>query len=181
MLTKSDIRTNEQLKADGFAEADIKNFRRFEGSYYAKLIDLDTANDAKDWDTVIDLEPEIEKLEFLLKYQGKNPKDIPVVDLKAIMVCKSSSWLSNEDHTTMEYRKKIRNHGTAVRAFCVSCMNGQPSEVRACGATHCPLWPFRLGKNPFFGRTLMPVEEIAVEDDEIVEIDESDEGSNDGD
>jgi hypothetical protein len=36
----------------------------------------------------------------------------------------------------------------ALRQACVECCNGSYAEVRACAATACPLWLFRLGRNP---------------------------------
>ena len=36
----------------------------------------------------------------------------------------------------------------AVRAKCMDCSCYQPSEVRQCHLTTCPLWPFRLGVDP---------------------------------
>lgn len=36
----------------------------------------------------------------------------------------------------------------AIRAYCLECSNQQPSEVRDCHLTDCPLWPYRMGKNP---------------------------------
>ena len=35
----------------------------------------------------------------------------------------------------------------AIRANCLDC-NGTPNEVKLCTCKDCPLWPFRLGKNP---------------------------------
>ena len=35
----------------------------------------------------------------------------------------------------------------AMRAKCLDC-NGNAYEVKLCPCTDCPLWPFRLGKNP---------------------------------
>lgn len=40
----------------------------------------------------------------------------------------------------------------AIRAKCLDCVGQQPSEVRKCTATGCPLWPFRMGRSPFHGR-----------------------------
>lgn len=37
----------------------------------------------------------------------------------------------------------------AIRARCLDCCAGVPSEVRHCAATRCPTWPFRLGTNPW--------------------------------
>ena len=45
----------------------------------------------------------------------------------------------------------------AIRANCVDCMGEQRSLVRDCDLRGCPLWPYRLGKNPFrVNRNLTP-------------------------
>ena len=36
----------------------------------------------------------------------------------------------------------------AIRFKCQECSNFQPSEIRNCVITDCPLYPFRMGKNP---------------------------------
>ena len=36
----------------------------------------------------------------------------------------------------------------AIRAKCLDCSGFQPSQVRNCDITECPLFPYRLGKNP---------------------------------
>lgn len=36
----------------------------------------------------------------------------------------------------------------AIRAKCLDCAENE-AEVRKCTATACPLWPFRMGRNPF--------------------------------
>ena len=36
----------------------------------------------------------------------------------------------------------------AIRAKCLECSNGQLSEIRECVIPDCPLYPFRMGKNP---------------------------------
>lgn len=36
----------------------------------------------------------------------------------------------------------------AIRAKCLDCCCGSSNEVRLCTATGCPLYEFRLGKNP---------------------------------
>lgn len=40
----------------------------------------------------------------------------------------------------------------AIRAKCLDCSGGVPSEVRKCVVVRCPLWPFRMGVSPFHGR-----------------------------
>jgi len=39
----------------------------------------------------------------------------------------------------------------AARAKCLDCCGGQLREVRFCLALACPLWPFRMGTDPFRG------------------------------
>lgn len=36
----------------------------------------------------------------------------------------------------------------AIRAKCLDCTCNQRQEVTACPMTDCPLYEFRLGKNP---------------------------------
>ena len=36
----------------------------------------------------------------------------------------------------------------AIRAKCLDCCCGHPSEVRICTALKCPLYPYRMGKRP---------------------------------
>lgn len=37
----------------------------------------------------------------------------------------------------------------AIREKCLDCSSGQPSEVRACEAIKCALWPFRAAAHPY--------------------------------
>ena len=36
----------------------------------------------------------------------------------------------------------------AIRAKCLQCTCGSPSEVKTCPCTDCALWGFRFGKAP---------------------------------
>ncbi len=36
----------------------------------------------------------------------------------------------------------------AIRAACLHCCAGQAKEVRECHLDNCPLWPYRMGRNP---------------------------------
>lgn len=36
----------------------------------------------------------------------------------------------------------------SIRAKCIDCSAGQPKEVKLCPDMECPLFPYRLGKNP---------------------------------
>ncbi len=54
---------------------------------------------------------------------------------------------------TAEFFEKLghgpRNPMKVIRAMCLDCMAEQPSMVRKCTSVGCPLWPYRMGKNPF--------------------------------
>jgi len=36
----------------------------------------------------------------------------------------------------------------AIRAKCIECSGDQKAEVRFCPMTDCPLYPFRMKRNP---------------------------------
>jgi hypothetical protein len=36
----------------------------------------------------------------------------------------------------------------AIRHKCLDCSGGSVTEVRLCHLTKCPLWPYRMGRNP---------------------------------
>lgn len=56
----------------------------------------------------------------------------------------------------MEYKT---NPVKAIREKCLECSNGQSSEVKYCPVEKCPLFPYRLGKNPFRQKREMTDEE----------------------
>lgn len=43
----------------------------------------------------------------------------------------------------------LQNPVKAIRAKCLDCCGQQANEVKMCPAQDCPLYPFRLGKNPY--------------------------------
>jgi hypothetical protein len=47
------------------------------------------------------------------------------------------------------YAGKVKNRITAIRAKCIECSCGMPSEVTNCGIDHCGLHKFRMGSDPF--------------------------------
>lgn len=51
------------------------------------------------------------------------------------------------ENTEME-DEKITSPIKAIRAKCMDCCYDQREEVKLCPAKDCPLWPFRMGKNP---------------------------------
>ncbi|MDD3020127.1 MAG: hypothetical protein PHX61_04000 [Alphaproteobacteria bacterium] len=42
----------------------------------------------------------------------------------------------------------------SIREKCLDCCGNKYSEVRECHITDCPLWPYRMGKNPFHQRKM---------------------------
>jgi hypothetical protein len=44
---------------------------------------------------------------------------------------------------------RAQNPLKAIREKCLDCCCGNAAEVRKCVATDCPLWPLRMGSNPF--------------------------------
>lgn len=60
---------------------------------------------------------------------GKDPRQIPVAELRRFSFPESPI--------------------KAVRAKCIDCSGGSMAEARKCACTGCPLWPMRMGVNPF--------------------------------
>ena len=46
----------------------------------------------------------------------------------------------------------------AIRAKCIDCCCNQLAEVKLCPSSDCPLYPFRMGKNPFRAKREIPEE-----------------------
>ena len=36
-----------------------------------------------------------------------------------------------------------------IRQKCLDCVCFQPKEVELCPSTHCAIWPYRMGKDPY--------------------------------
>ena len=49
---------------------------------------------------------------------------------------------------TNDFGKKRPTPIKAIRAKCLECSNDQPGEVRECVIPGCPIYTFRMGKNP---------------------------------
>ena len=96
-------------------------------------------------------------------YCTTDPKEIPLQDL--IIIAEHTAG----DHINTKYAKRIRSPLTAIRAFCYWCQGEDISGVRNCTSMVCPLFPFRMGKNPFYGK-LEDAEVDAVEDFEEEEV-----------
>ena len=50
---------------------------------------------------------------------------------------------------TLSLKFRAQNPLKAIREKCLDCCCGNAAEVRKCVATDCPLWPLRMGTNPF--------------------------------
>lgn len=64
---------------------------------------------------------------------------------------------------------EITNPVKAIRAYCLECSCGQTSEVKECPVIKCPLYPFRMGKNPYRQRREMSEEQKQVLADRLKE------------
>lgn len=49
----------------------------------------------------------------------------------------------------------------AIRAKCIDCSGGSVSEVTKCVIPDCPLYPYRMGRNPFRQERVMSPEQRA--------------------
>lgn len=43
----------------------------------------------------------------------------------------------------------------AIKEYCLECCMENLSEVKACTATECALYAFRLGKNPYRAKKVL--------------------------
>lgn len=66
---------------------------------------------------------------------GLDPRSIPVALLRA--------------RVGHEGRALPETPLGAIRSFCIECSGGNAAEARKCTAVQCPLWPMRMGSNPF--------------------------------
>ena len=63
----------------------------------------------------------------------------------------------------------ISNPVKAIRTFCLECSCGSTAEVKDCPRQVCPLYPFRMGKNPYRQRREISEEEKRVLADRLRE------------
>lgn len=53
------------------------------------------------------------------------------------------------------FEEKVRENKSPIKAIrlkCLDCSALQESEVKLCPVTDCPLYEFRMGKNPYVKR-----------------------------
>ncbi len=84
------------------------------------------------------------------KYGGQNPSEIKAEILQEMLEVPYQGG-DIEERTRASIRRP-NGRGTlnsAVRCKCLDCVGWVQSEVLACVSVRCPLWPFRMGDNPF--------------------------------
>lgn len=116
------------------------------------LREMDLARNGKhpdglDADDADLMEPELLTACIRATYEDDDPYDVPIADMKHAIV--------NPVHGSeipKNYRERISGPTSAIRAKCSWCMGGNMSMVSACATINCPLWPFRMGSNPFYSR-----------------------------
>ena len=62
--------------------------------------------------------------------EGRDPREMAVADL---------TFLGHQTQPILD----------VIRAKCLDCSCYQRAEVAKCTAYGCPLWPYRMGTNPF--------------------------------
>ena len=59
--------------------------------------------------------------------------------------------------TEEEFNREVSENTNVLRAIklkCLDCSTYNTNEIKECPVKICPLYPFRLGKNPFRKREL---------------------------
>ena len=59
--------------------------------------------------------------------------------------------------TEEDFLQEVRENTNVLRAIklkCLDCSTYNINEIKECPVKNCPLYPFRLGKNPFRKREL---------------------------
>jgi hypothetical protein len=82
-------------------------------------------------------------------FAGHDPKGVPNDIIKHALQHPPEGY---NVFTHMDARKRIKNPNSGIRTFCLECQGNDTVGVRQCPSFNCPLWPFRMGGNPFYGR-----------------------------
>lgn len=68
--------------------------------------------------------------------------------------------MKDKTDTNIHSNKTIKNTPLkAIRKKCLDCCAQQYLEVRLCPVKTCPLWQYRMGKNPFRERNFTNTQE----------------------
>ena len=71
----------------------------------------------------------------------------------------------NSIKTTEEFNQEVSQNKNVLRAIrlkCYDCSAYQINEVNNCNITTCPLYSFRLRKNPFLRREMTDEEKAQI-------------------
>ena len=75
-------------------------------------------------------------------------------DLQALVAARSRE---KEEIVLSKASLRELGHGKrslikVIRSMCLDCMGGAYSEIKLCTSIGCPLWPYRMGSNPYHTR-----------------------------
>lgn len=88
-------------------------------------------------------------------YVYTDPKEIPGEDLKII------AEYTSDDYRELKYFLRAHSPVTSIRAYCMNCQSHSIASVRNCTNGICPLYPFRMGSNPFYGKIADADQEVS--------------------
>lgn len=97
-------------------------------------------------------------------YVYTEPKEIPGEDLKIM------AEYTSDDYKELRYFLRAHSPVTAIRAYCMNCQSHSIASVRNCTNGICPLYPFRMGSNPFYGKIADADQEVSEDfnEDEVI-------------
>ena len=84
-----------------------------------------------------------------------NPAPNPLTIYKGEIVGRMPSDFTEEEFAALGHKKTPLLK--VIRSKCLDCCGDQPGEVRKCISSDCVMWPYRMGSNPFHGRSDNPV------------------------
>ena len=67
-----------------------------------------------------------------------------------------------DDDQLEELGHKKRPLLRVIRDMCLRCVCGSSSEIRRCTSVACPLYPYRLGKDPYSTRRGRSASDLAL-------------------
>lgn len=130
-------------------------------------------NDPRGFAKALKLKDQVRTAVIVFTYRGMNPKEVPAEHMKWAL----QHPLDEQNYLSKEQRARIDGPTKAVRAFCMNCQGNDAAGVRECAAVNCPLWAFRMGHNPFYGKLAQG--EVELTDAEVAQ--ELEEDNADGD
>jgi len=80
------------------------------------------------------------------RFLDGDPKDYPS-ELRELLASKPPEYWGRKELEKAGHKK--RPILKVIRANCLKCSVSQPKEVRLCQFVDCPLWPYRMGTDPF--------------------------------